>query len=265
MGAVGTRFEPQAADETDNRSQPGDVCTPWIGERPSLAYHAAFDLCASEANHTVGSVVVFASSPFYAREVVRRLGQEVTLCFTDEAGTSRTENRSMLGPEIDWDKVRLVTLETVDKEPSASTVIWTEPQRETWRAVAGHLSTLTPSATTICVLGTTRLRRILPEWRRSLAFPLMYEPLGSIRYIARVLQSLGHSTDGMYGFHGLFSLTLGVLSHLLAILRRGDLVDRCQAAMRQTYVVRGWQANWAPVWVLVGKYDGSSDGTCCDE
>ena len=52
----------------------------WWWERPSLEYQHAFDLCAVEVCRDGGEVAVFASSPFYARELLKRFaGKRVRL------------------------------------------------------------------------------------------------------------------------------------------------------------------------------------------
>lgn len=224
----------------------------WSVECPSLAYHWAFDLCAVEVNRGGGPTAVFASSFFYARELGRRLAGNVVLHFTHEWGMDQTEIRSAMGPEIDWDRVSLESVQDGKGNVPLSTAIWAEPEAQTWKDTLSEIHRLAFPAARLYILGTTGLRRLLPEWRRVTSLPA-HEPLSSYKPVVRALGHLGWIIEQMYGFHGPLSLLLGTASRLPAALGREDLVDRCFAALRQTYVVRGWQAKWAPVWVLISE------------
>jgi len=46
----------------------------WL-QRPSLAYHVAFDLCAAQAARAGGPTAVLASSRVYGRELVHLLNE----------------------------------------------------------------------------------------------------------------------------------------------------------------------------------------------
>ena len=223
----------------------------WL-RRSSLAYHTAFDLCAAEASREAGPVAVLASSPFYARELARRLSGEVLLHFAHAEGLTEPAIRAAMGPEVDWGRMRLVSAWERSKEDCPHMVLWAEPEKQTCEDTLNAVQQLAPSAGRILILGTTRLRRLLPEWQ-SADSPPARAPLGSMRPIVRALRDLGYAVEGAYGFHGPLSLLWGTASRLPAALGRDDLVDRCFAAMRQAYLVRGWQARWAPVWVVAGR------------
>jgi hypothetical protein len=228
----------------------------WSLERPSLAYHYAFDLCAVEINCLEGPVIVFASSVFYARELVQRLTGDVVLHFTNDWVLNEAEPKSTMGPEIDWDRVRFDAVG--NNGGSVSAVLWAEPEAQTWETTLRDLGQLALPETKIGVIGTTRLRCLLPEWQETALAPAR-APLHSSGGIARALRSVGYTVEEIYGFHGPLSLLSGIACRFSAALRRVDLVDRCSIAMRQNSIVRGWQARWAPIWVLIGRHGRNSN------
>ena len=220
----------------------------WL-RRPSLAYHSAFDLCAAQAARAGGPTAVLASGAFYARELVRRLDGQVLLHFPRDPGLGESEIQTALGPEVDWARLRVASsmMDIAMAEPR--TLVWAEPERGTWQAILGDLRQFRPPPA-VLVLGTTWLRRLLPEWRAVDRLPAA-APLASIRRIATALPRLGYAVSVIYGFHGPRSLVWGALSRIPAALDRDDLVDRCFAAMRQDYVVVGWQAHSAVVSLII--------------
>ena len=252
MGPLTTNRRSLAAVQSADGGRLSAVGVGWSVERPSLAYQYAFDLCAVQVHRTGGPVAVFASSPFYARELVRRLSGEVVLRFPRDVGLDEPEIRATMGPEVNWDGVHLGSVRKGGEAAPSRAALWAEPERETWRDTLDELQRLAPPPEQVCVLGTTRLRRILPEWQNTVSQPAR-APLDSIRHILRALYDLGYPSDGVYGFHGPLSLLFGTASRFPAALGWDDVVDRCFAAMRQAYAVRGWQARWSPVWVATGQ------------
>lgn len=224
----------------------------WTLERPSLPYQRAFDYCAVEAQRVGGPVAVLASSPFYARELVRRLSADVLLSFTRNPVLDEAQLPALLGPEVSEDRVHLEAPWQRGEGRPPRTVVWAEPERETWKAALAGLAPLAPRAARFCVLGTTRLRRLLPEWQPGASLPAQ-APLGSLQHVCRLLRDLGYPAQQIYGFHGPLSMVWGAASRLPATLGSDDLVDRCFAAMRMAYVACGWPARWAPVWMVVAS------------
>lgn len=223
----------------------------WL-RRTSLAYHAAFDFCASRAACTGGPTIVLASSVFYARELVRRVDGEVSLYLTAAAGLETSEIRAAMGPEIDWGRIRLFQ----DLQPGvgAGMLLWAEPERDTWPHTQRFVTQLAPTVTQFCVLGTTPLRRVLREWQGD-SLPARV-PFGSSRPITRALSALYVET-ARYGFHNPWSLAWSFAGRFAAAIGRDDLVDRCSAAAQIALVVCGWKASWAPVWVVTGSKEGN--------
>jgi hypothetical protein len=166
-----------------------------------------------------------------------------------------------MGPEIDWGRVRFDAVGS--NGGSVSAVLWAEPETQTWAITLRDIGQLALPETKIGIIGTTRLRRLLPEWQETVLAPAC-APLHSSGGIARALRSIGCTVEEIYGFHGPLSLLSGIACRFSAALRRGDLADRCSIAMRQNYVVRGWQARWVPVWALIGKH-GRNFNTRSDE
>jgi len=225
----------------------------WL-RRPGLEYQQAFNRCAAHAARVGEPTAVLASSLFYAREVVRRLSGRVLLHFPRHPGLGEAEIQTALGPEVDWARLRLVSSMTDKAMAEAQTLVWAEPERGTWQAILGDLRVFRPPPA-LLVLGTTWLRRLLPEWRAAEQRPAAV-PLASAGRIAAALPGLGYAVSDIHGFHGPRSLVWGALSRIPAALGRDDLVDRCFAAMRQDFVVGGRQTSWAPVWLLVAREAG---------
>ena len=250
MGPLTTNRRSLAAVQSADGGRLSAVGVGWSVERPSLAYQYAFDLCAVQVHRTGGPVAVFASSPFYARELVRRLSGEVVLRFPRDVGLDEPEIRATMGPQVNWDGVHLGSVQKGGEADPSRAVLWAEPERETWRDTLDELQRLTPPPAQVCVLGTTRLRRILPEWQNA-ASPPARAPLDSIRHILRALYDLGYASDGVCGFHGPLSLLFGAASRFPAALGRDDWADRWHFKMRAEYVVSGWRALLAPVGVAV--------------
>jgi hypothetical protein len=221
----------------------------WL-ERPSLGCHRAFDLLGAEAACVGPPTAVLASSAFYAREVVRRLDGQVLLHLPRDPGLGEGELKAVLGPEVDWARLRVASSIMDSAMAEAQTLVWAEPERDTWQAILAYVRNVGPGA--LLVLGTTWLRRLLPEWQAPDALRAA-APLGSLRRISAALPGLGYAVSATYGFHGPRSLLWGTASRLPAVLGRDDLVDRCFAGMRDDLVTRGWQARCATVWLLVAN------------
>lgn len=230
------------------------VTEAWL-RRTSLAYHAAFDFCAVRAARAGGPIIVLASSAFYARELVRRLDDEVLLYLPGHEGLEQSETRMLMGPELDWGRVRFYQ-EMQPGIPSGM-LLWAEPDRGTWPYTHTLLTQLAPTVTQVCVLGTTALRRVLREWQGD-SLPTQ-APFDSNRRITRALSALHFVEADRYGFHNPLSLAWSFAGRFAAAIGRADLVDRCSAAMQNTLVVRGGKAVWAPVWVVTASKDGNRD------
>lgn len=221
----------------------------WL-KRPSLAYHVAFDFCAAATACTGGPTIVLAGSLFYARELVRRLEDEVWLYFTRSMSLSDSEIQTQMGPEVDWGRVSLYQLPPARHR--LGTLLCAEPERDTWLSTWQLVHRFAPVVACIHFLGTTPLRRVLPEWQRVDSRPAQ-EPFNSYHPVARALSAIDGVETDTCGFHGPLSLAWGLASRVPAALGRQDLVDRCFAAMRRSSVVQGWQARLSPVWLVTAK------------
>ena len=70
--------------------------------RPSLEYQHAFDLCASEIQRRGGPCVLRSSSPFYARELLKRIDALRPAQVAVEGSGEELQNiLRRLGPEVD--------------------------------------------------------------------------------------------------------------------------------------------------------------------
>lgn len=213
----------------------------------------AFDLCAAEASRSGGPYLILASSSFYARELTRRLNGEILVHLAGNAELDQSELQQALGPEVDWERVYLEW-----EGGPIRTVLWAEPEQGTWRACLGELAHRAQPDSRFCTLGTTRLRRLLPEWSIPASRPAT-APLNTSRLLVKALDDLGYRARRIYGLHGSLSLLWGTTSRIPGAFGRNDLVDRCFASMRRSYVGCGWQARLAPVWVMVAE-SGGQDG-----
>jgi hypothetical protein len=165
---------------------------------------------------------------------------------------------SIVGPEVG--DTGFEGLGEADELAPVPAVVWAEPQvGDGPRCLEAVARNLTPGGR-LCAVTSGRLRRALPEWQGEGDRPAE-NPAGLGRTVTW-LRRAGFAVEATYGFHGPQSLGWGFVSRLPAALGRDDLVDRCLAAMRRSYVVGGWQARWAPVaMVLARKRMGEDDGS----
>jgi hypothetical protein len=210
--------------------------------QPSLEYQHAFDLCAVEAHRMGGPVAVFASSPFYARELLKRLQDcETALAAIGEWSQGAADLQRWLGEEVDP-----ATFSLSPPHPShAHCAIWAEPEWNNREQVLKQIARMLHAEGHLYVIASGWLARFLPEWQRNGNRPGQ-RPVGLRRTIGW-LQEGGFTIRGWHGFHGPQSILWGYASRWMEQLGRGDLADRCLFRMRATYVVQGWQAFLVPV------------------
>jgi hypothetical protein len=217
-------------------------------ERPSLDYQHAFDLCAVEVHRHSGAVAVFASSPFHARELLKRLnGSATALVPTGTWRSSAGDSDQWLGPEVRVPAVR--TLEAI--EPPLQTIVWAEPEMETGQQVMRRIGHLLRADARLCVVVSDWLAAFLPEWRGQKGQPAR-RPAG-LRRTYTWLRQAGFEVEQVSAFHGPQSIAWGYASRFMLRLGRGDWADRCHFQMRAQYTVYGWQGLLSPVSVVVAK------------
>lgn len=206
----------------------------WSATRPSLEYQHAFDFCAVEAHRTEGHVALLASSPFYAREMLRRLrGSEASLI-----------------PVGGWD-ASAAGAAVADPSVQAKAAVWAGPEQQDGEQVLEQVDQVLVPEGCLYIVTSGWLARFLPEWQRDADRP--GERPASPQHTAGWLRRGGFVVESAQGFHGPESTLWGYTSRLMAALGRGDLADRCYFQMRARYVVSGWQARLAPVVVLVAR------------
>jgi hypothetical protein len=135
--------------------------------------------------------------------------------------------------------------------PTAAVALWAEPELPAGERPLQSLAAYLAPGGRLCVVTSGWLRRGLPEWSGERTPPAR-KPAGLRRTLIH-LRRAGLSVEAVLGFHGPRSLAWGAARRLPAALGRQDLVDRCVAAMRRTYVVRGWQAFAAPVALVLAR------------
>jgi len=221
----------------------------WWVERPSLEYQHAFDLCAVEVHRVQGPVAVFASRPFFAREVLKRLtGCEAALVPIGSWGSSREDVGGLLGPEADAPVVRMAECARLQ----VRSVVWVEPQQQGGERALDHIRRILPPDGKVCVIVSGWLARFLPEWRqveRRLA-----EPPAGLWWTFQRLRQAGLRVETLHGFHGLSSILWSYAWRGLARLGRDDWADRCHFQMRAQYAVSGLQAFTTPVGVGIARW-----------
>jgi len=213
-------------------------------ELPSLEYRYAFDLCAAEVEQHRRPLVVVASGRFYVRELMERMQHlEPVSVMTGGRGEASHEHA---GNERRAEQALIAGVGTPGQPVAA--VVWGEPQLEDGeRWLAAIRGALAPGGR-LWVVTSGWLRRGLPEWKWEGNGPAI-RPTGPGWVLAR-LRKNHFDVEVVYGFHGPRSLAWGFAGRLPAVAGRQDLVDRCLAAMRESYVVKGWQARWAPVGIV---------------
>jgi len=243
----------QTADRRQQMDRRSVVGGQWSVMRPSLEYQHAFDICAVEVHRTGGPVAVFAGSPFYARELLKRLdGCKAVLVPIGDWSSSSASIGELLGPEVEHPNFE--TLERLDVH--AKTAVWAEPEREGGERVLKRINQMLFPGGHMYVIASGWLARFLPEWQHNDNRPGQW-PVG-LRQAVKWLRQGGFAVEALYGFHGPASILWGYAFRLLERLGRGDLADRCLFQMRAKYVVSGWPVFCAPVGIAVAQKQASS-------
>jgi len=236
---------------TDRFKQTGQqsaFCDGWSITRPGLEYQYACDLCAVQVHRTGGPVAPFASGPFYARALLKRLeGSQIVFCPVGKWGDESRDDWGALSPEVTWERIELIEPASKVVPLSVSDAIWAEPERGDGRATLETIRQKLHPTGRLWVITSGGLSRFLPEWRRAEDRPAR-DPAGR-RQTLRWLRQSGFRVQSQYGFHGPVSIFWGYASRLMECLGRGDLADRCLFRMRAGYSVSGGQTLWVPVGV----------------
>lgn len=240
------------ADRRQEMEQQSVVGGPWSVTRPSLEYQHAFDLCAIEVHRAGGPVAVFASSPFYARELLKRLGKRPLILYPLGGWDDEFEGDwEALSPEVTWEGIVVTRPGGKGVPLPVVATLWAEPEKGGGEATLGYIRQTLQPARRLWVITSGRLSRLIPEWRRAEDQPVR-DPAG-LQQALRWLRQNGFTLQALYGFHGWVSIFWGLLAKRWGQLGRGDLADRCYFQMRETFVVTGWQARWAVLSLIVAQ------------
>ncbi len=220
----------------------------WWVERPSLEYQHAFDICAVEICRGGGEVAVFASSSFYARELLKRFqGTRVRLFPVGDWSSREQGLRGWSGSGVD--PSGSLAMET--NQPWLRSVVWAEPERESGQKDLAKLGRMLPLRSDLYVIASNWLSRFLPEWANVDDHPAQCRT--GFLHTRAWLQRAGFVLERLYGFHGPQSILCGYASRWMAQLGRYDWADRCHFRMRAGYVVTGWESLLAPVVLAVAR------------
>lgn len=197
-------------------------------------------------------MAVLASSPFYARELLKRLnGRQVIFCPVGKWGDEFAGGWPALSPEVMWDGIGVMRPGSEVVPPPVATAIWAEPERGDGGPTLKHIRQTLQPAGRLWVITSGLLSHFLPEWRRAEDRPAR-DPAGW-RQALRSLRQSGFAIQAQYGFHGPISVFWGLLAKRLGQLGREDLADRCYFKMRERLVVAGWQARWSMLSLVIAQ------------
>ena len=226
------------------------VVGPWSVERPSLEYQHAFDLCAVEVHRAKEPVVVFASSPFYARELLRRLGGcEPMFLPVGDWMLSVASAQSALGPEVAWE--HLGGGEEAREPVVVPVAVWAEPEQKNGERVLWQIDQRLSPGGRLFVIVTGPLARIQPVHQMDGNQPA--DSAAGVNRVTRWIRQKKLALIALYGLYGPESFLWGILAKLALYLRRPDLADCCYFKMRERLVVTGWQARWSTLILLVAR------------
>lgn len=190
--------------------------------RASLPYGVALDRCAFYLSQAEGLRGLLAGHPWYARELRSRMGSTLA---TDARGLTT----------------------------QYAALAWVEPSNAQLVELGAQVCRAVRAQGRLVVLTSNALGRRLPEWRATALSP---DPAGT----GAVREWLRRNDFSLVEQVGVFPLQAIVLSRIypqLAALGRDAWSDRVLQAMLARYVVRGWQARYTPVAVLLAQKDGS--------
>lgn len=195
---------------------------------PSLEYWRAFDLCAMAA-HRNTRVLVLASEPFYARELLKRLaGTDVTFVPLDSDWLSAAKDpTTLLGIEVQAP----VPYSLPALNIPYPTIIWAEPTRQNSQQTIAAITRLLEADGLLCVISTGSLGWFLKQKQ------VTKQPLGQQQTI-QLLKKNHYMCKEHYGFHGPLSIFWSFAYRALVRLNRDDLADRYIQQMRMQYASR---------------------------
>lgn len=185
---------------------------------PSLDYHHAFDLCAMQC-HQLGTLTgIYTDHAFCARELTHRLGQQI-----------------------------INLKDAIHPAQKPSTVIWAVPGQDQLLSEGRKIGEALALEAHLIIISAGWLSRFLPEAKHITASPA--HPVS----IGRWLRANQFCIQATHGFHGVSSIAWGYAGRLMENRGWFHLADRCAYRMRKVYSTRVWQAQFAPVAVIIAK------------
>jgi hypothetical protein len=221
-------------------------------EPPDLVYQAVFDLAIVEAgiNDTDQPVWVFASSPFYGRELLRRLEGEIIFCPAGDWRLAEGALQQYFGPEISWDLIQQNSLPVSPQSAQAGTLFWAVPAANTWPVLLDEITLASAPGRKLIMVGKNKkLRRFLSQNPDGIGRETR-EDVVSLPTVRKTCIDRGWQVENILGVQGPLSLSFGTTGRFSSSLGREDLVDRAYAAMRENLIVSKQQANLSAMWLL---------------
>lgn len=116
--------------------------------------------------------------------------------------------------------------------------LWVEPMRDSWYEDLQEYSTKLVAGSTLVLLTSQSMARWLSERHSWFGSPLGLQFLGLVR-LKYELQKKGFLRVKRYGLHGLASIWLNYMAHLIEVRGRPDLADRLRFSGRLSYLQQG--------------------------
>ena len=201
----------------------------------TLEYRLAFDLASGvlwRARLAANSTLLLASSASFVNEALLRLDGEVTIVSEspDDAGRAHMRSQSLAGAR---GQAAFLMAHDLARLPAAghSCALWVAPQPPSWRDRARDLvRALTPGATLVVVSGGP----LSPMLRRFRRMPAADTSVWLGPSLARVLAGEGLRREQAWSIGTGGSPMWAIMARAAALAGRSDLVDRAEAAFRQS-------------------------------
>ena len=139
-------------------------------------------------------------------------------------------------PELSQEVSQRLPAKGIDAEVEAA--LWVEPLVQFWESDLAELARVLPEKSTMVVIASLPLARLLPERQGWAGDPMCLHP-GGLGRLNRALMGTNFIIQDKYGFHTPYSVVVNSLSRWLDRWGRPDLGDRVGFAGRLRYCTTG--------------------------